>query len=146
MAPEQPDIPHITRNAFVRTFPRLVGGRSLLPKKRSELQMLLTSVAFAFEFDRIYSEKQVNGLILGWISRFGEELGVDYVTLRRYLVDEGILRRDEFGTSYELAQSSPYFTYDLSIRDLDLAEIVAQADEERVARKRAFLANNDESK
>jgi len=108
--------------------------------------MLLTSVAFAFEFDRIYSEKQVNGLILGWISRFGEELGVDYVTLRRYLVDEGILRRDEFGTSYELAQSSPYFTYDLSIRDLDLAEIVAQADEERVARKRAFLANNDESK
>jgi len=146
MTPDQPDVPHISRNAFARTFPRLVGGRSLLPKKRSELQMLLLSVSLAFEFDQIYSEKQVNGLIRGWISRFGEALGVDYVTLRRYLVDEGILQRDEFGTSYQLTQSSPYFTYDPAICDLDLEGIVAQADEERAARKRAFLADKDESR
>jgi hypothetical protein len=131
---------HITSTVFTRTFPRLILGRSLLPKKRSELQMLLTSVVFDFEFDRIYSEKQVNELIWDWVSRFGADLGVDHVTLRRYLVDEGLLVRDEFGTTYQLATASPFFSYDLSIRDLDLEALIARANEERAARKRTHLA------
>ncbi len=101
--------------------------------------MLLASVAFAFQFGETYSEGQVNGLILEWVSRFGAELGIDHVTLRRYLVDEGILNRDEFGSAYRLATSSPFFTYDPSIRDLDLDELVALASQERAARKHAFL-------
>jgi len=136
-------VPHIGEVQFVRTFPRLVVGRSFLPKKRIELQMLLTSVVFTFEFDQAYSESEVNALILDWISRLGNELGVDHVTLRRYLVDEGILLRDEFGTTYQLASASPFFTYEPSIRELNLEELVAQASEERAARKRAFLSSGD---
>jgi hypothetical protein len=137
---------HITEKAFIRIFPRLVSGRSLLPKKRTELQMLLSSVVFDFEFGRDYSEFHVNELILAWVSRFGDELGIDHVTLRRYLVDEGLLARDEFGSTYRLADTSPHFSYDLSIRDIDLEALVARASEKREARKRAFLAANEERK
>jgi len=108
--------------------------------------MLLTSVVFAFEFDQTYTEGQVNELIQEWVSRFGGDLGIDHVTLRRYLVDEGMLIRDEFGSSYRLAASSRFFSYDPSIRDLDLAELVARAEEEREARKRAFLATEGKPK
>ncbi len=103
--------------------------------------MLLTSVVFAFEHDKIYSEQQVNALIQIWISQFGTSLTIDHVTLRRYLVDEGILIRDQFGTRYQLADMSPFFSYDPSIRDLDLEELIAQALEDRGARKRAYLTN-----
>lgn len=129
---------HITREAFAAAFPGLVLGRFLLPKKRSELQMLLASVTFSFESGRVYSESQVNRLIGEWVSRFGTELDVDHVTLRRYLVDEGLLLRDEAGSSYRLAAASPFFSYDVAIRDLDLDRLVSDALEAREARKRAY--------
>ena len=135
---------HITRSVFASTFPRLVTGRHLVPKKRNELQMLLTSVVFTFEFDRTYSERQVNELIAEWVSRFGTDLGIDHVTLRRYLVDEGLLVRDEFGSTYQLAAASPFFSYDPSIRELDLEALIVEAGAERAARKRAHLAAEGE--
>ena len=131
---------HITREAFASTFPRLIEGRLLLPKKRSELQMLLISVTLTFEPGRIYSEPRVNEHIREWVSRFGSDLSVDHVTLRRYLIDEGILIRDEFGSSYQLNDETPFFSFDPSIRNLDLEGLVAQAQKARAARKRAFLA------
>lgn len=130
---------HITREAFASTFPRLVEGRLLLPKKRSELQMLLVGVALTFEPGQIYSEPRVNDHIRQWVSRFGSDVSVDHVTLRRYLIDEGILIRDEFGSIYQLNDETPFFSFDPSIRDLDLEGLVAQAHEARAERKRAFL-------
>lgn len=135
---------HVTRDTFVSAFPRLILGRTLLPKKRTELQMLLLSVVLALEPGECYSEAEVNLCIQEWISRFGTDLFVDHVTLRRYLVDEGILLRDEFGSSYELSSGSPFFSYDPSIREIDLDGLIVRAREERVARKRAHLARGTE--
>ena len=128
---------HFSRETFARRFPQLILGRSGLPKKRSDMQMLLASVVFSFEFEQVYSEREVNDLIRGWVSRFGHDLPVDHVTLRRYLVDEGVLDRDGSGSRYQLSNESPFFSYDRSIRDLDLEDLIAQALEARAARKRS---------
>lgn len=124
---------------FTRVFPRLIVGRSALPKKRSDLQVLLTSIVLVFEFDRTYSEQEVNAMILAWTARFGAELSVDHVTLRRYLVDEGILHRDGSGSRYQASDASPHVSYDRSIRDLDLEELVERDREARAQRKRRHM-------
>ena len=132
--------PHITKGDFAATFPRLVQGRHLLPKKRVKLQMLLLSTVLNLDPDTIYSESQINEELRHWISRFGASLSIDHVTLRRYLVDESILQRDQFGSSYSLVPQIPFFSFDASIKKLDLDNLVAQSQEDQAARKSAYLA------
>jgi hypothetical protein len=132
--------PHITKRNFATTFPQLVQGRHLLPKKRIELQMLLLSTVLNLSPDTIYSESQINDELRHWISRFGTSLTIDHVTLRRYLIDESILQRDQFGSSYSYAPEPSRFSFDASIRELDLDELVAQSQENRASRKKAYLA------
>lgn len=132
--------PNITKGEFAATFPRLVHGRHLLPKKRTELHMLLLSSVLNFDLDTTYSESQINEELHHWISRFGASLSIDHVTLRRYLIDESILQRDQFGSSYSLAPQNPFFSFDASIKELDLDRLVAQSQEDRAARKSAYLA------
>ena len=132
--------PHITKGDFAATFPNLVHGRQLLPTKRVDLQMLLLSTVLDLSSATTYSESQINEELRRWISRFGTNLTIDHVTLRRYLVDEAILQRDQFGSSYSLSPRFAFFSFDDSIRELDLDKLVAQSQEDRAARKRAYLA------
>lgn len=136
--------PHITTGDFATTFPHLIQGRHLLPKKRVELQMLLLSTILNLDPDTTYSEPQINKELRHWISRFGTNLTIDHVTLRRHLVDESILLRDQNGSSYSLASQFPFFSFDASIKQLDLDELVTQSEENRAARKRAYLAMRDQ--
>ena len=102
--------------------------------------MLLLSTVLNLHPDTIYSEPQINKELRRWISRFGTSLTIDHVTLRRYLVDESILLRDQFGSSYNLAPQIPFFSFDASIKELDLDQLVTQSEEDRAARKRDYLA------
>ena len=138
------DKPHITKDKFASTFPHLVEGRSLLPKKRTQLQMLLLSTIFNLEDGATYNESQINYELCRWIESFGANLSIDHVTLRRYLVDEAILQRDGYGSAYKLTEESPYFTFDPEIKLLDLAKLVSQALNERAARKQKHLAEKSE--
>jgi len=56
-----------------------------LPARDAKRRLVLEWVATRFEPGREYAEKQVNGILL--------ELYDDYVTLRRLLVDDGLLTR-----------------------------------------------------
>lgn len=72
----------------LRTFVR--NGRLLgLPAQRSRRVAVLEHVAQTFEPGVDYPEAEVNSALVAWC----EGSGVDHVTLRRYLVDEGLLRR-----------------------------------------------------
>jgi len=121
-------------------FPRLVDGRHGHPKKRTDLQMLLLSAVLSLNLDEIYSESQINEKLGRWIARFASNLTIDHVTLRRYLVDESILQRDQFGTSYSLANGNPHFSFDTSIKELDLDNLVAQYQKNIADRKQTYLA------
>jgi hypothetical protein len=69
----------------LRNFVDADGRIRSLPARDAKRRLALEWVATRFEPGREYPEKQVNGILL--------ELYDDYVTLRRYLVDEGLLTR-----------------------------------------------------
>ena len=63
------------------------GRITAMPAKRSKRLVLLDHVAGLFEIGVYYGEQDVNSILRTVID--------DYVTLRRYLVDEGFLDRAE---------------------------------------------------
>ncbi|WP_028937524.1 DUF2087 domain-containing protein [Pseudonocardia spinosispora] len=74
---------------LVRTFVRdgrLVG----LPGQRGRRRTVLEHLVTSFEPGVHYSEREVDTVLRAW----SEGGPVDYVTLRRYLVDESLLDRD----------------------------------------------------
>ncbi|MGN9811679.1 DUF2087 domain-containing protein [Micromonospora sp. BQ11] len=74
----------------LRTFLRdgvLVG----LPSQRGRRRVLLAHIAAAFEPGVRYPERAVDETLRAWCAGGGS----DHVTLRRYLVDEHLLSRDQ---------------------------------------------------
>ena|SRR5207253_6885162 len=75
--------------ALLRTF--VPGGRLIrLPAKRARRRLVLEYVAQAFEPGRRFPEREVD-VVLRALCMGGE---IDHVTVRRYLVDEGLLSRE----------------------------------------------------
>jgi len=62
-------------------------GRLLdLPRKHGKLLLVLDHVAQRFEPGRVYPEREVDAVL--------KEIHPDHAALRRYLVDEGFLTRE----------------------------------------------------
>src|SRR5262245_7319271 len=72
--------------AVLRNFVDERGRITALPAREAKRRLVLEYCAQRFEPGRKYDEKQVNGRLL--------EVYDDHVTLRRFLVDEGLLARD----------------------------------------------------
>jgi hypothetical protein len=84
--PRQRELPDATaeQQRVLRNF--VEGGRLVrLPARRAQRRVILEYVAGRFEPDRHYAEAEVNALL--------KALHDDHVSLRRYLVDEGLLDR-----------------------------------------------------
>jgi len=78
--------------SVVRTFVR--DGRLVaMPAQAGRRQAVLEHVVQSFEPGRTYPEAEVNAILRAW-TEGGES---DHVTLRRYLVDAGLLSRDGNG-------------------------------------------------
>jgi hypothetical protein len=82
------------QEAIVRNFMTPDGRLRALPAREGKRRLVLEWVAGRFEPDRRYSEKEVNGTLLG--------VHDDPASLRRFLVDEGLLVR-EAGTYWRLS-------------------------------------------
>jgi len=76
------------------------GKVRLMPKRRTDRLLVLMHLVQNFEFDRSYSEPEVND-ILKEANSFG-----DHVMLRRELYDHGLLTRNQDGTDYQRPQPS----------------------------------------
>jgi hypothetical protein len=74
------------QEAVVRNFLDGEGRIRALPAREAKRRLVLEWVAGRFEPGRSYSEKEVNGLLLG--------VHDDPASMRRYLVDDGLLARD----------------------------------------------------
>lgn len=72
--------------ALLRNFVDGDGRITALPARAGKRRLVLEYVAGRFEADREYREREVNGLLLSVYD--------DVATLRRYLVDEGLLERE----------------------------------------------------
>ncbi|TDL63298.1 DUF2087 domain-containing protein [Paenibacillus amylolyticus] len=76
-------------------FPEGNGGPlTTFHMQQKHKYIVLTEIAKRFETERKYSEKQVNELL--------KEVNDDYVEIRRYLIDYGLLEREPDGSQYWL--------------------------------------------
>ena len=130
---------HLTASQFTDRFVSLVLAGRELPKKHLDRHILLISSILKIEPGRQYSEKEINEELQIWIIRFGRSFGLDHVTLRRYLVDEKYLVRDSAGGTYVLAAEGLPYTFDQSIRELDLEKLVSEAKQARELKKQQYL-------
>lgn len=116
------------------------GPLTALPRSRGDLAYLLALGAARFDPARNYSEAQVNELLQAWLAPFSSHYGVDHVTVRRCLVDAGLLVRDKSGASYRVAADRVSESAEDGARKLDPAAVMAQVRAERDARKRMVRA------
>lgn len=116
------------------------GGFSQKPRDRN---ILFKSVISTFDSCRTYTETEVNERLIQWLTLVGRSIELDYVSLRRYLVDAGYLKRDAASQSYcvDLAQTSELF--ETGVEDVDSVEVLEAAERHTEARKQAHLGQEN---
>ena len=90
-----------------------------------------------------FTEREVNELIGNWLVTIGAMLDVDFVELRRWLVDLAILSRDAYGHAYIVAALPAHLLRleaDTAILDFgrEFADANARESQKRAARKAAW--------
>ncbi|CAG0935873.1 hypothetical protein TFLX_04724 [Thermoflexales bacterium] len=133
-------MPHITEAQFRERFTPLYFAGQDLPKKPFERQIVLISAILGLDPARVYSESEFNGELQKWVLLFGRRYNLDHVTLRRYLIDERYIVRDNAGSAYQLAarETLPY-TFEATLQHLDLAALIAEAQAARELKKQQYL-------
>lgn len=133
---------HITASQFTDRFVTLALAGRELPKKQLDRHIVLISSILKIQPGRQHSEKEINEELQIWIIHFGRIFDLDHVTLRRYLVDEKYLMRGPAGGTYELAADGQPYTFDESIREVDLVKLVADARQARELKKQQYLKSS----
>ncbi len=138
-------MPHIDESQFTKRFVSLMIGGQGFPKKELDRHVLLISAALRLEPQRQYTESELNDELRWWTARFGDPVNLDHVTLRRFLVDDGYLRRDTAGRAYEVTADWPY-TVDPSVKSLDLEALIAEARAARELKKQQYMGKTSGSR
>jgi hypothetical protein len=76
----------------LKSFLNADGTLKQIPLQGNKLQIILNFIVDAFAYDANYTEKEVNTIL--------RRFHVDTATLRRYLVDHGLMGRESDGTRY----------------------------------------------
>lgn len=109
-----------------------------MPKNRKDAQTFLALAASNLDPQIKYSESEVNRELADWMADITCPIGLDHVTLRRYLVDLCFLLRDASGSSYSANQTVINNAIDPSARSIQPRHILEDVQRERNQRKRAF--------
>lgn len=76
----------------LKNFLNADGSLKQIPLQGNKILIILNFIVDAFAFDTNYTEKEVNTIL--------RRFHVDTATLRRYLVDNGLMARESDGTRY----------------------------------------------
>jgi hypothetical protein len=131
---------------FIERLCRLGADRGPrgFPRRRRDRQILLKSIVMRMDSARVYSEPEVNELLQAWNRDVAPAIDTDHATLRRHLVDHGLLERTADGSSYRLGFPAHPTAFDLEIDDIDVrATIAAYLD--RTKRKAAEVGRRRRS-
>ncbi len=110
-------------------------------------QVLLRSAIVGLDPDVSYSEHEINDKLKAWVERVGSILGIDHVTMRRYLVDYRYLVRQADGSCYQLGDMKgiPY-RFKPEIDTIDIPELLHAARLEIENRKQAHVQSDPDPK
>jgi hypothetical protein len=135
----------LTRAQFSEVFPAVILGARDLPRKPLPFHVLLISATLDLQPNRAYTEAEVNSHLQRWTLAFGGNLPIDYVELRRNLIDAGYLDRDAAGARYELRPGGGAFALDAPMDPSDLEALVANERARRSQRRQAYADRSDPS-
>jgi hypothetical protein len=96
----------------------------------------LGSIVLSLNPQKQYSEKSINETIIEWLRKMASKSYLDYVMLRRYLIDFGLLERDPAGYRYYVAESKIAHLFGKSIRTIDPFSLVREFRAQREARRK----------
>jgi len=80
------------------------GGAWGLPRRERDRWILLHAIARRFRADESLGEKEATARIQDFLLAHAPARGLDAVTLRRALVDEGFVDRDDHGRDYRASR------------------------------------------
>ena len=107
------------------------------PRKRRDRQILMKSFLMGLDSDRRYDEVEINEALLAWNRDVAPAIETDHVTLRRHLVDHGLLERTADGGSYRIGFPPRPVAFDLEVDEIDVrATVAAYLDQVRRRPKR----------
>jgi len=125
---------------FVERLCRLAADRGprRLPRRRRDREILAKSITMQLDSERIYSERDIDTVLLEWKDRVAPAIETDHVSLRRLLVDYGELERSPDGHRYRVGFPPRPVLFALEVDELDLAATVAayRAERERQSAER----------
>lgn len=118
----------ISKSDYIDRLNKLCGRSDLIqfPKKYKDRLVILGSIVFSLKSQKQYSEKLINETIIEWIRMMASKSYLDCVTLRRYLIDFGLLKRDPAGRKYYVAESELDVLFEKSIRTVELFSLVKE--------------------
>ncbi|HJN93641.1 MAG TPA: DUF2087 domain-containing protein [Dehalococcoidia bacterium] len=141
MAPIRIDLATFTKRlADLGTRPR-----SLLPRKRRDLHILLRSIALFLDARTVYSEPEINAAISDWRRRVAPQFRVDHVRLRRSLVDHAYLLRTADGAAYTVGPgpSLDDIRFAPEVNDVHPVEVAAQRHAVIARERAAYLLRSE---
>jgi hypothetical protein len=121
----------------LKTFKRLLsnGPLTAMPKRPEDQVLIARLAGTRFRADHAYREADVNETLKEWLATFSAPYGIDHVTLRRFMVDMQVLKRDRSGSTYHL---NPACVEGIDA-SLDPARVLAQASAEREERRKRHV-------
>ncbi len=118
--------PPVDRREFEARLSAVCGGGVIvLPRKQRDRHILFRAIAQTLESKSPYSERELNSSLREWIGSIGLDASLDCVSfdcvsLRRYLVENGYLLRDEGGRLYTVRiNGNESVLFDSGIEALD---------------------------
>ena len=108
-----------------------------MPKSTKDAEIVLALAAASFDPRLAYSEAEVNEHLAEWLAEFTSPIGMDHVTVRRYLIDYCFLLRDVSGTTYTTNQTIINLTIEPAARSIQPRLILEELERERRQRKQA---------
>jgi hypothetical protein len=117
----------ISVEEFVERLCRIGADRAPrgFPRHARDREILLQSMVMLLESARTYAEAEINGILQDWKREVAPAIETDHVTLRRLLVDYGLLERTADGRAYRVGFPGRPTAFDLQVYDLDLRATIA---------------------
>lgn len=130
----------ITKDQAETMLRRIFSGGIIdnMPKRSSDAQLLFALAASSLTSQIKYSEQEINEHLKEWLDGFASTEVLDHVTIRRCLIDHGLLLREPSGATYEANQAVISSYVDASARSIHPGDILEEVQKEKKQRKRTY--------